>query len=816
MDQAVSMPQRAMIYSVTSLIHGLPCQLPSCKASTPPVTSRALPLVTAVMRVHSTLHHTTVSAHPSATAVAVLGCLVGNCRVVRHTVVLAGYSGQGLHTNQPTSQPPSSAGTIIVPCALQEINDLKNNHEEQLMSLLEANRVQDTQAEATRMALEAEIAQLQEQLAATRNRQSSSVEVTSSFNANASATDAASASPRLKKKKKKKRLSEPLPQQQPLPASQGQGATGVAGASQAAAASPTAGERTFADIIAVAPFFDLMWLRKPCPPAALSATPPPAFASPIDVADTIARAAHEKCVDKADVVANVHQLVLRYELDLCALWHDYGALHTQQVEALKADHAQALRALEKEYKHRASAAVVAAKAEEATRARSPSGERPLMDINLMEKVAWLQTQLEKGASVRERELQHQVDVLRGHIDANAQDEAELKGGSTGGQSGGAGLAKAPQEEHREDPAEERREAEEHQDSAVEAEMEASAGPRPPPQRRESLDANPRKRSNPVPEPDMDDSLRVGHGPCFESTGFCSTRDSPPTAFPTDNVIPATDPILDVGSAPQAQLRLNAPPNAVPMDSLEGKPHSNTSTDPGALSSGDHPSARVPGDDAESLNNSLLLGRDSGRKVVKGEGEGEDPPVSGRRALKRKKKAKARGTEQKLEAQLQAALQECTSLKAQLKAHQTQPQAHAVAENSFGAPLRFNKTTHPPLSVRLGLAPALESVDGGVDATFRPGQTLLGTVRPRQRAQKPEAKAENLAKAIQDMCENGDDFVSNIYKVVLTYESETEVFVVQGPRRIGNAITCAGAPGAMLVLMPMPMPMRMLMLLMLRR
>ena len=43
MDQAVFMPYRVRIYSVTSLVHGLPCQHPPCKASTPAVTSGAPP-----------------------------------------------------------------------------------------------------------------------------------------------------------------------------------------------------------------------------------------------------------------------------------------------------------------------------------------------------------------------------------------------------------------------------------------------------------------------------------------------------------------------------------------------------------------------------------------------------------------------------------------------------------------------------------------------------------------------------------------------------------------------------------------------------
>ena len=39
MYPAVFMAHRARIYSVTSSIHGLPCQQPPCKASTPAVTS---------------------------------------------------------------------------------------------------------------------------------------------------------------------------------------------------------------------------------------------------------------------------------------------------------------------------------------------------------------------------------------------------------------------------------------------------------------------------------------------------------------------------------------------------------------------------------------------------------------------------------------------------------------------------------------------------------------------------------------------------------------------------------------------------------
>ena len=80
MDQAVSMPHHVRTYSVTSLIHGPPFQHPVCKASIPVATSGALPPVTAAVRVHSTLHHTTVSP---------------------------GYSVQGLHT-KPTNLSPTA------------------------------------------------------------------------------------------------------------------------------------------------------------------------------------------------------------------------------------------------------------------------------------------------------------------------------------------------------------------------------------------------------------------------------------------------------------------------------------------------------------------------------------------------------------------------------------------------------------------------------------------------------------------------------------------------------------------------------------
>ena len=52
-DQAVSMPHRVRIYSMTSVIYRPPCQHPLCKASTPAVTSGVLPPVTAVVLSHS-------------------------------------------------------------------------------------------------------------------------------------------------------------------------------------------------------------------------------------------------------------------------------------------------------------------------------------------------------------------------------------------------------------------------------------------------------------------------------------------------------------------------------------------------------------------------------------------------------------------------------------------------------------------------------------------------------------------------------------------------------------------------------------------
>ena len=94
------MPHLVRIYGVTSPIHGPPCQHPPCKASISAVTSGALAPVTAIVRVHSTLHRTTVSPvlrpqqwrSPDASRVG-----RGNRSTMRHVVVLAGYSAQVLH-----------------------------------------------------------------------------------------------------------------------------------------------------------------------------------------------------------------------------------------------------------------------------------------------------------------------------------------------------------------------------------------------------------------------------------------------------------------------------------------------------------------------------------------------------------------------------------------------------------------------------------------------------------------------------------------------------------------------------------------------
>ena len=85
------------------------CQHPLCKASAPVVASGALPPVTAPVSVHSILHRTTVSPvlrlrqwrSPDAARVQ-----RGNHSTVRHVVVLAGCSVQGLHLS-PCPHPPA-------------------------------------------------------------------------------------------------------------------------------------------------------------------------------------------------------------------------------------------------------------------------------------------------------------------------------------------------------------------------------------------------------------------------------------------------------------------------------------------------------------------------------------------------------------------------------------------------------------------------------------------------------------------------------------------------------------------------------------